>query len=215
MSADDDPIAAVERWRAQRAGGVDPVRLGIVEALARRAGAMQGDARALVLQRIDALLVDPPATQPTGTGLAVPAPAARRAVLATLSELVDRLGRTPTTPRTAPARTGASATTATAAARSPSAVPASLKSVTAHKGTWSRLRAEQRLRQALAQVPANSGPLNSSHVTNRTLQALRELSPEYLDAFMRHVDTLLWLEQASGAGDLGAALREPRRPRVR
>jgi hypothetical protein len=74
--------------------------------------------------------------------------------------------------------------------------------VTAFKGTWSRLRAEQRLRQALAQVPAMAGPLNSSLVINRTLQAMRDLSPEYLDAFMLNVDTLLWLEQASGAGDL-------------
>ena len=46
-----------------------------------------------------------------------------------------------------------------------------------------------------------AGPLNSSHVINRTLQAMRDLSPEYLDAFMQHVDTLLWMEQASG-GDL-------------
>ena len=74
--------------------------------------------------------------------------------------------------------------------------------MSAFKGTWARLRAEQRLRQALAQVPAKAGPLNSSHVINRTLQAMRDLSPEYLDAFMLNVDTLLWLEQASGAGNL-------------
>ena len=63
------------------------------------------------------------------------------------------------------------------------------------------MRADQRLRQALAQVPAAAGPLNSSQVVNRALQAMRELAPAYLDAFMSHVDTLLWLEQASG-GDL-------------
>ena len=78
--------------------------------------------------------------------------------------------------------------------------------MTAFKGTWSRLRAEQRLRQALAQVPTMAGPLNSSHVINRTLQAMRDLSPEYLDAFMLNVDTLLWLEQASGGG---LSLRAP------
>ena len=104
---------------------------------------------------------------------------ARRAVLAGLSELIDRLGRSPS--HTAP--------------------PASRRNaVTAFKGTWSRLRAEQRLRQALAQVPAMAGPLNSSHVINRTLQTMRDLSPEYLDSFMLHVDALLWLEHASGAG---------------
>jgi hypothetical protein len=49
-----------------------------------------------------------------------------------------------------------------------------------------------------------AGPLNSSHLVNLALQAMRDLSPAYLDAFMLHVDTLLWLEQASGAGDLAA-----------
>jgi len=73
--------------------------------------------------------------------------------------------------------------------------------VAAFKGTWSRLRAEQRLRQVLAQVPAMAGPLNSAHVVNRALQAMRELSPQYLDAFILHVDALLWLEQSSGGGE--------------
>jgi hypothetical protein len=81
------------------------------------------------------------------------------------------------------------------------APPASLRSVAAFKGTWSRLRTEQRLRQALDQVPAMAGPLNSSHLVSRALRAMHDLSPDYLDAFMSHIDTLLWLEQASG-GDL-------------
>lgn len=90
--------------------------------------------------------------------------------------------------------------------------PRPLKAVAAFHRTWSRLRAEQRLRQALDQVPAKAGPLNSAHVVSRALQALHALSPAYLDAFMAHVDTLLWLEQHSGAGDLApraAASAEP------
>jgi hypothetical protein len=108
--------------------------------------------------------------------------AARRQVLAGLSALVDRLGRVP-----AP----------TAAFAGASAPP--LRSVSAFKDTWSRLRAEQRLRQALADVPAQAGPLNSSQVVHRALQALHELSPAYLDAFIAYVDTLLALDDASGA----------------
>lgn len=133
---------------------------------------------------------------------------ARRAVLAGLSELVDRLGRPSTSrvPPASPPRTGAmhqNGAQGTAPLSLAAAPPAPRSNaLTAFKGTWSRLRAEQRLRQALAQVPAAAGPLNSSHVVNRTLQTMRDLSPEYLDAFMLHVDTLLWLEQASGAGDL-------------
>ena len=67
------------------------------------------------------------------------------------------------------------------------------------KSIWVRLRAERLLHQALAQVPSLAGPLNSSHVVNRALHTMRDLSPEYLDAFMSHIDTLQWLEQASGA----------------
>ena len=64
-----------------------------------------------------------------------------------------------------------------------------------------------------------AGPLNSSQVMNRTLQAMRDLSPEYLDAFMAHVDTLLWLEQASGVAELTPRATAPaeggRRPGAR
>jgi Protein of unknown function (DUF2894) len=134
--------------------------------------------------------------------------AARRAVLAGLSELVDRLGRSPSLP-------GAPITRAT----SRTAPLRPLKAVTSFKGTWSRLRAENRLREALAQVPASAGPLNSSHIVSRALQSMRDLSPEYLDAFMLHIDTLLWLEQASGAGDLTPRSATPteakRRPGAR
>jgi hypothetical protein len=90
-----------------------------------------------------------------------------------------------------------------------------LKSVTAFQGTWTRLRADQRLREALAQVPAMAGPLNSSHLVNRALQTMRDVSPEYLDAFMSHIDTLLWLEQASGAGDLMPVRAAPTEPKRR
>lgn len=110
--------------------------------------------------------------------------AARRQVLAGLSALVDRLGRVP-----AP----------TSAAAGVTAPP--LRAVSAFQDTWSRLRAEQRLRQALAVVPAQAGPLNSSHVVHRALQALHELSPAYLDAFIVYIDTMLALDDASGGQD--------------
>ena len=164
----------------------DPVGLAIIDALARRAEAQQGEARLLLMRRVEQLRAERAAATLPAVEAGAPQdqPEARRALLAGLSELVDRLGRAPG-----------------AASRSNRAPPPAPNAVTAFKGTWSRLRADQRLRQALAQVPAMAGPLNSSQVVNRTLQAMRDASPEYLDAFMSHVDTLLWLEQASG-GDL-------------
>lgn len=150
---------------------------------------------------------------------------ARPDALAGLSGLVDRLGRSSASTAASSTATAPSAAARTAGAKSSegasppragpgtrsskvplpprldAASPKPLKSVTAFKATWSRLRAEQRLRQVLAQVPAMAGPLNSAHVVNRALQAMRELSPQYLDAFILHVDALLWLEQSSGGGE--------------
>jgi hypothetical protein len=170
---------------------VDPVAAAVIEGLVRRAAPLQGAARLLVEQRIQAWRARSAAALATAAMAPAPASSAARAAL---TDLVDRLGRSPT-----PAALPGSA----AAARRPGpAAPAPLKAVAAFQGTWSRLRAEQRLRQALAQVPAKAGPLNSSQVVHRALQAMYDLSPDYLDAFMAHIDTLLWLEPSSGAGDL-------------
>ena len=116
--------------------------------------------------------------------------------LAELRALVDRLGRAPSPPAAMPLSRTVS--------------PPPLKAVSAFQGTWSRLRAEQRLRQVLAHVPASAGPLNSSHLVNRALQAINDVSPEYLDAFMSHIDTLQWLEQTIDAAD-----PVPRKPAAR
>ena len=205
----DDPIAAVELGRAQGAVRVDPVGFAVIEALARRAAAQQGESRHQLILRLEEWLARQAALKapihPAANASAERE--ARRVVLAGLSELVDRLGRSPNSRVPPPSAPRQSAARQNEAPRAPppsfAAPPASPRNaVSAFKGTWSRLRVEQRLRQALAQVPAMAGPLNSSHVINRTLQAMRDLSPEYLDAFMLNVDTLLWLEQASGAGDL-------------
>lgn len=163
------------------------IRARVIEALERRAAALQGEARERLQQRIAHWRAGPTpaaAAQPVAEPSAPPA-----AALAGLVALVDRLGRTAAAP-------------GTQTHPPPHRPPAPLRTVTAFEGTWSRLRADRRLREALAQVPAQAGPLNSSHLVHRALQELRALSPAYLDAFLRHADTLLWLEQSSGLGDL-------------
>jgi hypothetical protein len=208
------PKAGIDTLRAQGDVRVDPVGLAVIDALARRAAAQDGEARRLMNLRVEELLLARHAAETHHAGQADTLPdelGTRRVVLARLSELVDRLGRLPTSSvQSSPPHRGA------ASRNNPP--PAPRNAVTAFKSTWSRLRAEQRLSQALAQVPAMAGPLNSSHVMNRTLQAMRDLSPEYLDAFMLHIDTLLWLEQASGVGDEASAahcLEPTGRPRSR
>lgn len=62
--------------------------------------------------------------------------------------------------------------------------------------TWTRLSADQRLAQSQSSLPENAGPLNSQHLVHRSLAQMRELSPEYFDRFIAHVDALLWIERA-------------------
>ena len=202
-----DPLAAVEAGCAQGAALVDPVRFRVIEAMARRAGAQQGEARALMVRRVEAMLDELAAVTTPPRAAEATEPDARQATLAGLSALVNRLGRSSasrvlsSSPDPLPnAVRKADAPPPSPLSRTATMQP--LKAVTAFKSTWSRLRADTRLREALAQVPAAAGPLNTSQLVNRTLQAMRDVSPEYLDAFMAHVDTLQWLEQASGTGDL-------------
>lgn len=79
------------------------------------------------------------------------------------------------------------------------------------RGAWARLSAEQRLRQALAQVPAQAGPLNSNHLVHRALVTMQEISPAYLQRFVNYVDTLLWLDQQQEAAVTHSAKQEKRR----
>ncbi|VVD85238.1 DUF2894 domain-containing protein [Pandoraea terrigena] len=69
--------------------------------------------------------------------------------------------------------------------------------------TWSKLSTDGNLRQSLAQVPENAGPLNSSHLVHRALSLMHDISPDYLRHFLRHADALSWLEDMETTGALG------------
>ncbi len=79
----------------------------------------------------------------------------------------------------------------------PLAARAELRSAHAFRETWSRIRAEDEVAQAVQRGPENAGPLNSHMLVLRTLGLLSELSPDYLRRFMAHADTLLWLDEAA------------------
>ena len=61
--------------------------------------------------------------------------------------------------------------------------------------TWSRLSVGRRLAQELAQAPKNAGPINSHLLVLRSLEKMRDISPDYLNRFTSYVDTLLSLDQ--------------------
>ena len=91
-----------------------------------------------------------------------------------------------------------------------------LKSVRNFRDTWSKLSAQKQVSQALGQAPKNAGPINSHMLVLRSLELMRDISPDYLNRFMSYADTLLCLDQI----DLSAKPRQakplaPTKPRPR
>ena len=92
--------------------------------------------------------------------------------------------------------------------------PRELASTRRFRETWSRIAAEDLVSDAIAQGPANAGPLNPHRLVLRSLALLRNLSPDYLRRFVSHVETLQWLEQV-GASMAPAKPKPARRSRVK
>ena len=86
-----------------------------------------------------------------------------------------------------------------------------LQTLRLHRDTWSRLRGERRLRQALKPVAANAGPLNTARLLNQALTTMCAASPSYLQHFLAQVEALLWLDQAHLSGPAAGAGTMPSR----
>jgi hypothetical protein len=186
-----DAWAALDALRARGADRLDPVRWACTEALARRMARWQGPVRQRLEARLRQLLacwqgeLDGDAVRPLPTGAAAPPPPPGAAALAALAAWIR--------PLPPPANRRAAA---------PDGSTTELRALRRFRGEWARLRAEQRLAGALAQVPAKAGPLHSTGLALRAVQLMRALSPGYLQHFVVHVDALLWLEAATGDGAL-------------
>ena len=188
--------ATIDEWKARGADRFDPVRFRFIEALARRASAHQGAVREALDARIAALLA-----------------AYLAAYLADSGKDVE-MARPSTVPPDASARSALAPLLDHLARHAPEAQGSrELKSLGHFRRLWSRLSAERRLTQSLATVPKNAGPLNSQQLLHRSLTLMRELSPQYLERFMSHVDTLLWLDQVNRGVPAGKeVLRSAKRP---
>jgi hypothetical protein len=209
MAESMPPPAEANLFDALRQGGAQrlaPVRLRFAEALARRATAHAGAARQVIETRLQAVLA---ALDTLVAGSQAPAQgtAPARPPRGPLGQLVDGAARR----QSAPVAGAPASLEAVPARAGPVADP---KTLQFFKRTWSRLSADQRLAQSLASLPGNAGPLNSHHLVHRSLMLMRELSPEYLERFVGHVDALQWLEQADAAAaqeGVGAARATPAR----
>ena len=71
-----------------------------------------------------------------------------------------------------------------------------LKAIRDFRNTWSKLSIDRQVAQALEQAPANAGPINSHMLVLRSLELMRDISPDYLNRFISYADTLLCLDRS-------------------
>lgn len=237
-----EPTALLEAWRRDGAALRDPVRLRLLEAMARRHGQYTGRAQVAIARRMQVLAggADGPPAPPVATGDPRAMPVQPAAPGGTpLGELLgwlarergaagvdraDPAGRARVAPvadtPAGPASPGPKGIARPAGRPRtdtwPPALAGELKAVQLFGDTWSRLRADRRLTQARARVPDNAGPLNTHRLLHAAVAGMRATSPAYLDRFMGHVDALLALERLMADAGLlpaeGARAAADRKP---
>ena len=185
---------------------MDPVRFRFMEALERRAAPYAGAARALLDQRLAALLDAYAADLERDE--AAPGSPAPEPSQAPGHEARDCAADTPID-APLPADTLASLARALDTGH---AVPwrdayPELPLLDVYRDIWAKVSANRQLRQSEQQVPDNAGPLNSNNLVHRSLALMRQLSPGYLHQFLSYLDALAWMEQFDGAV---TAARKPR-----
>lgn len=186
--------AALDAWRDQGADRVNPVRFHFIEALARRASAQTGEARRLLDEKLSALL-DAYAVQVQAAdatkALASDDAKSSASGCDSLADLVAYIAT----------QRSENAQDKTASERP--AYP-ELWATDFFRETWSKVSANQQIRQSQKHVPENAGPLNSNHLVHRSLALMGDLSPGYLRHFLSYVDGLSWMDQLTGSGAAAA-----------
>jgi len=185
----------LQNWRADKLDQLDRTRFAMIEALHARAQMHEGEVRALLQQKLDALV----------------AGYAERVAEAAASITYE--------PVSSSARTGLQALI-TELTRQHSAAYPELPVLGEVRATWARLRNASQLKESLAQMPTNGGPLNSGVLVHRALTLMKETSPSYLTHFMAYLDALSGMEHLHQWGVLVATPKvvprgaKPRRPRA-
>ncbi|CAB3889562.1 DUF2894 domain-containing protein [Achromobacter dolens] len=202
----DATSAILQAWRERGDDRLDPVGFQFIEALARRAAAHAGAARARLDERLAQLLqayaaritvasaanaaaeglVDDGATPDASPAPAMAVPKPARGPLAELAAYLAYPGAPGEDPD------------AIAAQARRDAYP-DMPVLDGLREIWSGLSADRQVRQSQEQVHKNAGPLNSNQLVHRALSLMRELSPGYLQQFVTYTETLAWMEQVIAA----------------
>jgi len=194
----DDLLAQLDVLRASGAAERDPVRFAYLDALARRASGQTGTVRQSLSARINAGISElvarpaPVLNQPEPENTISPLADLLGYINRHAHELPDAINPMSEMASERPDhQRNSKRTVSKAVRRAPE-----LKSVAFFHNSWSKLSTEQQLSQTLAHAPENAGPMNSQHLVLRSLQLMRDISPDYLQGFMSYIDTLIWLEHA-------------------
>ncbi len=174
----------LQALREAGACGQDPVGWHYLQTLASRSMDLSGKAQALLQDRLhqaldafEARLQDVP-TRPVAA-TAKPSP---------LAQLVqDMRPMTAAAPASALAR------------QRGGGLPPENPRVRQFRQQLRKISVQKQVRQAIAQAPHNAGPINSHMLVLRALAWMQEISPDYLNRFMTHLDTLLCLEATEQA----------------
>ena len=185
----------LENWRADKLDQIDRTRFAVIEALHARAQAHEGELRALLQAKLDALVAD------------------------YVQRIAGAAASVPSEPGLSCGRTGLQALVTELTGQHNAAYP-ELPVLGEVRATWAKLRNASQLKESLAQMPTNGGPLNSGVLVHRALTLMKETSPGYLTHFMAYLDALSGMEHLHQWGVLVATPKvvprgaKPRRPRA-
>jgi hypothetical protein len=185
----------LQNWRADKLDQLDRTRFTVIEALHARAQAHDGEVRALLRAKLDALMASYGEQIAQASVVAPSAPVASAGRI-DLQALITELS-----------------------GQHNAAYP-ELPVLAEVRATWARLRNASQLKESLAQMPTNGGPLNSGVLVHRALTLMKETSPGYLTHFMAYLDALSGMEHLHQWGVLVATPKvaargaKPRRPRA-
>jgi hypothetical protein len=185
----------LENWRADKLDQIDRTRFAVIEALHARAQAHEGEVRAQLQAKLDALVAD------------------------YVQRIAGAAASVPSEPGLSCGRTGLQALVTELTGQHNAAYP-ELPVLGEVRATWAKLRNASQLKESLAQMPTNGGPLNSGVLVHRALTLMKETSPGYLTHFMAYLDALSGMEHLHQWGVLVATPKvvprgaKPRRPRA-
>ena len=169
--------------REAGAARLDAVGWHYLEVLAERTRTQKGTAQALLQGKLDKALEDFQARldqvqAPSDDSLPadIPSPSPLKALVQDMTAQDSPPSLQPTRPLTGG--------------------PAERPRVRQFRQQLRKISVHKQVSQAIAQAPSNAGPINSHMLVLRSLGLMRDISGDYLNRFMVHLETLLCLDEA-------------------